>query len=88
MSVIMPGVCRHCRCTGESCTLPGGDKCGWFDATRTVCSNCIKAEMRRRADVRAEFYRNKPKRLTSVDIHELKCGRAKKSKRARKRSAA
>lgn len=49
MSLIQPGVCRHCGCHGESCTLPDGDKCVWADSSRTVCNgaSCVIAEAAR-----------------------------------------
>lgn len=51
MSVIQPGVCRHCGCHGESCRSKDGDLCSWVDAGRTVCNGtgCLLAEGRRLA---------------------------------------
>lgn len=45
------GVCRHCRCNGDSCKLPSGDKCQWSDSTRTCCTaaGCLTHEARSKA---------------------------------------
>jgi hypothetical protein len=50
MSGVIPGTCRHCRCTErDACLLATGDPCCWTDRERTVCSapSCIVAEERR-----------------------------------------
>jgi hypothetical protein len=52
MSLIAPGVCRHCTCTEDDpCKLANGDECCWIDSTRTVCSgrDCLIAEDARKA---------------------------------------
>lgn len=56
MKALVPGVCRHCGCRGESCSLADGEKCGWEDDDRTVCNapGCMRAE---RARARAEAAR-------------------------------
>jgi hypothetical protein len=43
------GTCRYCRCHGEACTLPNGDKCAWVNADCTLCSapGCQRAETAR-----------------------------------------
>jgi hypothetical protein len=79
MAEPVPGTCRHCGCTESSpCALPsgGGDTCGWIDKTRTVCSSpgCIKAETERKI-------RDRPRPLTSADIHQL-IRRRKKTRKA------
>lgn len=51
MSLIAPGVCRHCGCTEtDPCRLGDGDTCGWMDRNRLVCSNgkCVMAEIERK----------------------------------------
>lgn len=54
-AALQPGVCRHCGCAGEACTLPDGDKCGWTDRSRTVCNapGCQRAEAARVRAARA-----------------------------------
>lgn len=52
MTLIAPGICRHCPCTDERpCGYCRGvhGECCWTDRTRTVCSNpaCIRAEAAR-----------------------------------------
>ena len=39
------GHCQVCGCTGESCSMPAGEKCWWMNRTRTLCSNpqCVMA---------------------------------------------
>jgi hypothetical protein len=49
MSHAVSGTCRYCRCHGESCSLPNGEKCCWSDAGCTVCNapGCMRAELAR-----------------------------------------
>jgi hypothetical protein len=42
----LSGTCRHCGCHGDSCRKGDGDRCGWIDSMRTLCSadSCLIAE--------------------------------------------
>lgn len=62
-AAILPfcNTCRICGCSGDSCSLPAGEKCCWVDSVKTLCSNprCLwRAELLRKrhreASVRAE----------------------------------
>lgn len=55
MTLLAPGTCRHCGCHGESCTLADGEKCGWSNRDRIVCTapGCQLAEAARAACARA-----------------------------------
>jgi hypothetical protein len=61
MSLLQPGRCRHCGCTGDSCRLPDGDLCGFTDRERLVCSGktCQIAEADRKARAKAETSQRK-----------------------------
>ncbi len=56
------GRCRYCRCTEDNpCRLPEGDRCCWWDRTRTLCTGpaCLTAhyaarKRREAAEVRAQ----------------------------------
>lgn len=54
MTLIAPGMCRHCGCHGDSCSLPDGDRCS-IGERDTVCSapGCQRAELQRVAAARA-----------------------------------
>lgn len=49
MTSLTPRTCRYCRCHGETCTLPDGEKCAWSNADCTVCNapGCLRAELAR-----------------------------------------
>jgi len=83
MTTVMPGVCRHCRCTDTNpCLLSNSDTCCWVDRTRLVCSNptCIKAEQARKAQIEAA----RPKRLSSAEVSDAirRGNRGSRGKRA------
>lgn len=74
MTLIAPGVCRHCRCTEDNaCRLPEGEACCWADPARTVCSNpsCLKAEKARIAAAKAAAKAAQPKKLRSWEVSDL-----------------
>lgn len=65
MSLVQPGVCRHCGCKDhEPCILQTGDTCAWMSRDRTVCSNpaCVRAEVARLADYRRRVFAEDSKR--------------------------
>jgi hypothetical protein len=85
MTVVMPGVCRHCGCTeSNACTLANGDGCSWTDRERRVCSNpaCIRAEAARLARIREDLAA-RDRRPNSADIHRLIAGRGRKRRKGR-----
>ena len=46
MSKQLIHVCQYCGCSElDACALPGGKRCDWLDADRTVCTNpaCVRA---------------------------------------------
>lgn len=49
---LLSGTCRHCGCPGDSCSIGGGERCGFVDLLRTVCNNpaCVTKEMYRKQD--------------------------------------
>ena len=49
---LLSGTCRHCGCQGDSCSIGGGEKCGFVDPLRTICNNpaCLTKEMYRKQD--------------------------------------
>jgi hypothetical protein len=84
MSVVQPGVCRHCGCTeNNACRLEDGEMCCWIDYSRLVCSNpkCMRAEGARLAAARAARTMDRPKRLTPADVHAMIRGRGRRKKR-------
>ena len=78
------GTCQFCKCTeANACTIPGGDRCSWFDAARTVCTApaCITAyfaQQRRKASEASAKYRKR----SPGQIHEL----MRQEKNARQRA--
>lgn len=87
MSTIIPGVCRHCRCTETApCMLSDGDGCSWTDRSRLVCNGpqCVKAETERKAKIEAA----RPRRLTSAEVSDAirRGSRGKRGNRGRGRA--
>lgn len=82
MTTVMPGMCRHCRCTEDrACRLSDGDTCSWTDRTRLVCTNplCVKAEQERLRKIEAA----RPKRLSSAEVsNAIRHGNRKRKQRA------
>ena len=80
-----PGRCRFCRCTeSDPCRIPGGDTCGWFDKSRTVCTGpaCITAYFAEQRRLMAQGSRATRKR-TPGQIHQL----MKEERNAKRRAA-
>jgi len=86
MSLVAPGVCRHCGCTESNpCRLQDGDTCFWDNRERTVCSNpsCRRAEGERMARAKAAAKAARPRKLTSAEVHELIRSRGRSRKKGR-----
>ncbi len=88
MTLMRPKVCRYCGCTEEdACTLPTGDPCSWYEATRTVCTNpgCVRKFEAVKAENRAKAAREKAeRRMSSADVHDaIRRGNKPKKKVAR-----
>lgn len=86
MSIVQPGVCRHCGCTEDNaCMTQTGEPCHWMNRERTVCSNspCIIAEEARLARAKAAAQAAKPRRLTPAEVHQLIRNRGRKPKKGR-----
>lgn len=84
MTLIAPGRCRHCGCTEDNpCTLRTGEPCCWADSTRTTCNStpCEIAEAARQAAIKAACIAARPKRMNSVDIHQLIMARGRGRRR-------
>jgi hypothetical protein len=80
-----PGKCRYCGCTeSDPCRLQDGDECSWLNTRQTVC-NAPGCQRQYYAALAALAPRKR--RLTSVDINKLICGRGRK-KTAKKGRAA
>ncbi len=79
MTEILSGTCRYCHCAGDSCGLPNGDRCSWYDDRRTVCNapSCVRQFENKRRDAKRAA---KPRRLSSADVHAMITGRKKRKK--------
>ena len=81
MSRAPAGRCRFCRCAGDSCRLPDGERCGWLTMERTVCSSppCLRAHFAQVARHSAKATRKR----TPGEIHQL----MQQERRERRRAA-
>lgn len=77
---LQAGVCRHCHCTGDTCTLQNGDKCSWANDARTCCTaaDCLAREGRLEPNA-------KPQKLLTRREAQQPCDCASCSGRARGR---
>jgi hypothetical protein len=59
-----PGVCRFCRCRGDTCRLANGDLCAWLTATKDTCNAvpCIRELERRQKETHIELERSRLER--------------------------
>lgn len=83
-----PGTCRFCRCHGDHCRLPDGDRCVWLDAHRDVCNAppCVRELSAQQKGTSADLAERKRLRITA-EIEQRKGVRSAKAGSGKKRLA-